>query len=294
MLEIHNDHIFSSGQILKKNNVDKIYYKTLSLKTNDQHVLEIFILHDLLKYHDPYLDFAQQLLSSLEVPTKIILFDLSGHGLSTGTRGHIDSVDEYIDDIKIILDSFPVSQTQKRLIISEGFSALLILDYIYANHEKVKGILSGVILAIPALKLKSLQNVVSQKTFTKYLPKMMERVRVPFVGFFTEKLLYKSFLRFNVDDPLVMKNGSLKMVQEIYGLSTRIRPMPYLFDLPFLFLLNNQDALLDIDLVKVFFKGLTGEKSQLLEYDESKGGAFLLEKSHEILGAVVLWIKQIF
>jgi hypothetical protein len=90
-----------------------------------------------------------------------------------------------------------------------------------------------------------------------------------------------------------MQNGSLQLVQEIYGLSQRIRPMPYLFDLPFLFLVNGKDALLDIPLVNTFFKGLSGEKSQIIEYDLLSSGALLLDDTEEKSGVIKSWLQTL-
>jgi alpha-beta hydrolase superfamily lysophospholipase len=292
MLETLSDVAISSGQISRPDK-NKIYFKTISTPSCEAFKYRIFILHDLLKYHDPYIDLARKLIIAIGAPVQIVLFDLLGHGLSTGTRGHIDNYHEYVSDIDLVLNSYDLSNEEQRFIISEGFSALLILDYIYSHHQMVKNKFAGIILANPAIKVKSLQNYLNKKELPSFVPKIFQRIRIPFITFSTQNLLRDSFLRYDKVDPLIMQNGSLKLVQEIYGLSQRIRPMPYLFDLPFLFLVNNQDVLLDIPLVKTFFKGLSGEKSQILEYDQVNSGALLLEDTEEISGVINSWLQSI-
>jgi lysophospholipase len=287
-----SDVVISSGQIARPDN-NKIYFKTISSLDSKKYKYRIFILHDLLKYHDPYIDLALQLISAIESPMQIVLFDLTGHGLSTGTRGHIDNYQEYVSDIDLVLNSYDLENEEQRFIISEGFSAILVLDYVYAHHQKVKSKFAGIVLANPAIKVKSLQNFLNKKELPSFVPKILQRIRIPFITFSTQDLLRDSFLRYDKNDPLIMQNGSLKMVQEIYGLSQRIRPMPYLFDLPFLFLVNNRDVLLDIPLVKTFFKGLSGEKSQIIEYDQVNSGALLLEDTEGISGVINSWLQSL-
>jgi pimeloyl-ACP methyl ester carboxylesterase len=233
-----------------------------------------------------------KLINSIDGPIQIVLFDLKGHGLSTGTRGHIESYHEYITDIDLLLNSFAFASEEKRLLISEGFSALLVLDYFYTHHQKVKEKFLGIILANPAIKVKSLQNYLNKKEFSSFVPKALKKIRIPFITFSTQSLLRDSFLRYDKVDPLIMQNGSLQLVQEIYGLSQRIRPMPYLFDLPFLFLVNGKDAL-DIPLVNTFFKGLSGEKSQIIEYDLLSSGALLLDDTEEKSGVIKSWLQTL-
>jgi len=293
MLTIHSDIEISSTQVAKSNGKDKIYVKTLSTLGASTFNFRIFILHDLLKYHDPYIEFARSLMQVIKGPVQIVLFDLIGHGLSTGTRGHVESYRDYVDDLGEVFKQYSYESEEHRLIISEGFSALLVLDYIYTHHQAVKNHLLGVILANPAIKVKTFQNYLAKKNIPAFFPKLVERIRIPFITFSSQDFLHDSFLRYEKDDPLIMQNGSLKMVQEIYGLSQRIRPMPYLFDLPFLFLVNNRDALLDISLVKIFFKGLSGEKSKLLEYDQVKSGALLLEDAEDIAGVIESWLQSL-
>ncbi|GEM_PF-3858232 len=126
--------VVSSGQIVSGQNF--LYYKRIENQLlKDKNLLEIVFVHSILGMHDTYLEFASSLLDTdNSLIGSVVLFDLRGHGLSSGPRVHVSSCKEYFDDIDSIANWLDEkSSVRKRVLYSFGTGAIVCLNY-FVNY----------------------------------------------------------------------------------------------------------------------------------------------------------------
>ncbi|MFC4402569.1 alpha/beta hydrolase [Gracilibacillus xinjiangensis] len=108
----------------------------------------IIIIHGAGEHSGKYRPFSEQCMKQ---DIAVVGFDLRGFGQSEGARGHINTFQEYIDDLHKLMewvstrfDGLPI------FLFGHSLGGLVVIRYsqIYANETK------GVILSAPALALR--------------------------------------------------------------------------------------------------------------------------------------------
>lgn len=77
-------------------------------------------------------------------------YDLRGHGMSPGVRGHCLRFGEYLDDLALIVAKAKVSEAAPLYLLGHSFGALVSCMYLL---ERPPGGVSGLVLSSPYFKL---------------------------------------------------------------------------------------------------------------------------------------------
>ena len=126
--EHKNDELWT-GNFPSLKGEQMIYYKSLRPKNNKH--LKILILHDFYDYHQRYLEMGYRLKELLAFPVELCWMDFKGFGLSAGTRGHIDHIDDLFEDSRQLLEKMKQEDHQVPLMVSgQGLGAMVALKLI--------------------------------------------------------------------------------------------------------------------------------------------------------------------
>ncbi len=69
-------------------------------------------------------------------------FDLRGHGRSPGQRGHIDSWDEFRDDLMAFFDAVvPEGSGLPRFLLGHSMGGVIVLDYCLRKQPQLEGLI---------------------------------------------------------------------------------------------------------------------------------------------------------
>ena len=97
----------------------------------------IAIAHGFGEYSGRYMNLVDYL-----APRGYVLcgFDLRGHGRSPGQRGHIDSWDDYREDLRSFLEWIPSWESDRpRFVLGHSMGAMVVLEYILRDSSGFAG-----------------------------------------------------------------------------------------------------------------------------------------------------------
>ncbi|MCO4792137.1 MAG: alpha/beta fold hydrolase [Bacteriovoracaceae bacterium] len=269
-LGIKNNRKIYTGFFPASRGNEKIYYKRSFPESElPKHFVHLIIIHDAGDYHGRYQFLADYMFRKMNDEIVVTWLDLKGHGLSSGTRGHLDDFDEYCEDLGTLMDKIPHPDSKiSNILVGNGMGALLALRYFQEYAHKIKTELSGLIISNPLIKLQidipkwgGFLMKGWQKTFT--------HVRFPyrFNGYdlCKDSVMAKAYN----SDPMINHQVSMGIIREIFNVSREIRTASYFLNIPTLFQVGEQNHLIDQNTVKLFYKGAPRSLSCFHSYERS-------------------------
>jgi len=190
-------------------------------------------------------------------------YDFRGHGRSEGKRGHVDSFDDYLDDlgqmIRIAKDHSP---GVKMFLLGHSLGGLIAPLY----AEKHAGDVDGLIASGPALREKMRISPVSAfmaKLFSGVLPTFTSGT-----GLDPNLLSHdKEIVRKYVEDPLVHKVATARWFTEYRRAQEETMLLADKFTLPCLIIQGGADGIVDPTVATELYRRVKGPDKTLKVYD---------------------------
>lgn len=271
---------------------EEIFYKIIKGHP-DSNSLPIILLHDLADYHlyqNKLLDYLQDYFKQ---ELTVGCFDYKGHGLSSGTRGHISELLDLTDDLFYFIEEvFPrfLKKSEKYFIVAPGLSGLCLLRLLQTKEEKILKHIRGLIFINPLIKIK----LGPPSWFYEKLEKWghyFAKVRFPLPK--SEEVENDlEIISKQGSDPLYLNSISLSFFRSILKESEILRKSSFFYDGPTLFLTSGQDVMADHDITNIFHKGLGKKYSTLTFYKEMKHDILNDENAKMAFDHLIEWIEK--
>lgn len=189
--------------------------------------------------------------------------DFRGHGRSGGNRGHTDSFDDYLADIRRLIqiakDGDPKAKT---FLLGHSLGGLIALDY----AEKPGSELAGLVVTAPPLRVK--MKVPSWKTS---LGKILSSIRPTFsmkTGLDPNLLSRdREVVKKYVEDPLVHGIATARFYTELLRAQDETVRAAEKLTLPCLIVQGGADGIVDPPATSDFFKRVASPDKTLKVYD---------------------------
>lgn len=260
---------------------DSLYVKSFIIENSSYHIL---FFHEIGEYHESYKRFASEIQNC---GLSISFVDLRGHGLSTGARGQIQSLESLERDLRYIHEYFEKKYpTQKIIIQGHGVGALIALDF-FTIFPKY----SALSLVNPLFKLKENSFLKLESKISKY--SFLNKIKVRH-GFDQDKIsLNKQVISRSKNDPLINKSISLSSIKVINQLIEKSKSNIYYVTKNTYVALGNEDQLVDLSTSELFIMSIP-KKTLKLKYYNGLGHEFFNEISaDQFYNDYVKWIKEI-
>lgn len=190
--------------------------------------------------------------------------DHRGHGRSEGKRGHIDSMGQYIDDLKkmvhIARTSMPAGM--KFLLLGHSMGGLMVLNFVQTYPDLADGVIASSPGLHPGMKVPVVKGSVA---------KILSRI-LPSLSFDNE--LDSSFLSHDAlvvsdydNDPLVHRSITARWFTEFLAAMELTRRYAADIQIPVLLQVAGDDRLVDAGASRHFYNSLTVKDKTLFFYD---------------------------
>jgi alpha-beta hydrolase superfamily lysophospholipase len=280
----------NSFSVISSTGNESIYIKEWKSKTNLEIKHHFIILHDICDHHGRYELLGKFLWDHFNGQVHITFMDFKGHGLSSGSRSYIENIDEYVDDLKGVIendDNYDI----KKIIIGQGLGGLVALSYIEANDDVARNRIGGIILSNPLLFLHLELHKIHDKAL-RSINKYAGKVRFPYHidgrEMTSDQLRYEDYN----SDPLINHYMSISLVEEVIRKSRKLLNYSYYLDVPVLMLLSKNDFLVNWEKCSLFLKGMPKKLSSERIYPHTLHDLFNEKNRDKVYTDIYNWVNE--
>ncbi len=234
---------------------ESLYLKFFGLEHNTQ----IILFHDIGEYHDRYQKFVDFCLLK---EVGVTLIDMRGHGLSSGTRGHVDSYEQLLEDYQKFWREYHSKYQDKFVLtLGHGVGALLSIMFLIDNVEIDGGILINPTISFRQSKTLKLEQFLGSASL---LGKIRVGLKLGGDDVTTEKNLSYDYNH----DPLVNRKVTLSMYKALLRLFEDIKKQSYYLNKPILYVMGLEDNVVDKELGELFASSIDSKIVSIKKYKD--------------------------
>jgi alpha-beta hydrolase superfamily lysophospholipase len=258
--------------------------------SNSENSKIVFILaHDLCQYHGTFKNFIDWSLKHIP-DLEIYSMDFGGHGLSSGTRGHIEDFENLVQDQYQFVNTISEIENKKYYFIGHGLGGLVFLDLYNRFGQKFKTKPSGIILTNFILNLDHLLFHL-KKIKNPQISKFLMHLRIGKV--FDSKLMsLKADNTISLEeDPLIHFSPTLKSISEVKKKAINIYQDAYYIDLPLMIGRSDNDSYINQNGMNYFVKGVKKELLFEKTYSNMRHDLYNEIESEMFFNDIKTWLK---
>ena len=245
----------------------------------------VVILHGFSEHGGRYLWLVDQLLRA---GWTVVAMDCRGHGQSGGRRAHVDSFDEYVNDLRSLLDELGAQGLKERpFLLGHSMGGLIATRYAQEKGDE----LAGLILSSPFFGENAGLGGVRQMTLrwtARLLPSMSLRLRYNPVHLTHDREVIEQYLA----DPLVSNTCTLRWLAEIRQAQQRAMDASDRVLLPMLLLTGTDDRVVSGEVNQQFFRQAATPDKLQNAYEGYYHEIFNEVGKSRALHDLVTWLEQ--
>jgi acylglycerol lipase len=235
-----------------------IFYRHMPVE--DQKA-QLVLAHGLGEHSGRYVNIFNRLIPA---GFSIWALDFRGHGRSQGKRGHIDTFDQYVLDLKSLIEKARQngSANSKLFLLGHSMGGLIALNYTERFSETIDGVVAsspglGLTVEVPAVK------AFVGKVMSSIWPGLSMGNELDASKISHDPDVVKAYL----DDPLVHDRVTARFFTEFMSAMDETNTNVSGINVPILMQVAGDDHLTDAQSAKTFFDRLDGPDKTLHVYD---------------------------
>ncbi len=195
-----------------------------------------------------------------------IAWDLRGHGRSTGRRGYVTALEEYLLDLTAVWTHYKSKVSPPVVLAGHSLGGLIALRYLQQYGNLLRP--AAVVISAPLIALK-VEVPAWKRAMAGVAARFFPTLSLP-SGLRPEDLTHDPVeARAYAEDPHVFKTATAGWFAAIQqGQIALWRAIPALAPYRFLFLLPEQDPVCDASVTKRFFGEIPTDSKKLISYPD--------------------------
>jgi alpha-beta hydrolase superfamily lysophospholipase len=214
--------------------------------------------------------------------------DLRGFGKSPDLKGHIDSIDIYIDDLHRLYQIIREENKGKKIFVV-GESAGALLGILLASLETED--LAGLACFSPAFKSRLKFSFLDYlKVYTALLYNPKKKFSMPFnAQMCTRDLNYQKFME---EDPAEHRVATARLLVETLKAQASAQALITKLDIPVLFLVAGEDRIVDPQAARKVFQGLKTPDKEIIEYPQMYHSLSIELEREKVFADILQWLEK--
>ena len=275
---------------------NQIYVRRREALVRDDSPITIFLFHDLTSYHGRFLNLIEWFQTQCP-HISFVMMDFLGHGLSSGTRGHIPQFDALATDVeklfKIVFHQFGKGDNEKWVALGHGMGALAVLDMMKRSDENIKNKIDRLVLSNFVLNFSSIPHEIEKQLLSKlaFFRETVAHVRPLEIFMAKEVLTHAKEQTAYMEDPLINRKPTY---QTLKSLSEKVRHVyqdAYFLDKPTLLLKSGGQYLHDNG-IESFSKGFKKELLVEKKYSNLKHDLYNEKENLLVFNDISEWVGK--
>ncbi|MEM1638464.1 MAG: alpha/beta hydrolase [Desulfurococcaceae archaeon] len=260
----------------------KVFYRCYFPKGNEDIVIGV---HGIAEHGGRYSHLGEYLSSN---GYGFCIMDLRGHGKTAEytEKGYVDKFEEFIYDLDSFISKI-IKQTGHTRVHLLGHSMGGLIAVYYAGYvgKNIKSLITSgaaVYLPIPIFTkiLLTLVNTIS--------PRSKAKLPINPAELSTDLETAKKY----VEDPLVVKNLTLRLLAELYSASKRVWKYIENINVPVLIMHGEKDRVVPVEASKRLYNALKVEDKQLVIFPEMKHEILNEKNKKLVLETILKWLNN--
>ena len=263
----------------------KIFYR--KFQASDERA-RLVVAHGLGEHSGRYGNVVNRLLPadySLWIP------DHRGHGQSGGKKGHVLNFEQYLLDLRLMVEMAreDLPQDRKVFLLGHSMGGLIALYFALQSPEMIDGVIAsspalGMAVEVPAVK-SILGNVMSFIWPGLLLSNELDATKIS-----RDASVVKAYQ----DDPLVHDRVSARWFTEIMSAMTEVNRQASRMQIPVLMQVAGDDHLTSAESSQRFFEDLAVADKTLYLYDDLYHEVYneLEDQRQKVLGDLESWLEN--
>ncbi len=220
------------------------------------------VTHGLGEHSGRYLPLAKHLA---DLGITLWMLDLRGHGQSGGKKGHVDAFDEYLEDVRYVLnlalDGKPAET--KCFLLGHSMGGLVAILFALEHQDQ----LDGLVISSPALGVSApvpAAKAIAAKILARCLPRLGIKNELDPQNISRDPQIVRQY----IEDPLVHDRVSTNWYVQFLKATEKALGRAADITIPILVQAAGEDRLVSTAAVKTFFEKLTISDRALYVYDD--------------------------
>ncbi len=248
----------------------------------------IVIAHGLGEHSGRYGNVVNRLVPA---NNSVWIADHRGHGQSGGKKGHVLRFDDYLQDLRLIVNMARegLPENRKIFLLGHSMGGLIALSFALQYPE----LIDGVIASSPGLGA-AFEVPMVQRTIGRIMSVIWPGLLLP-NGFDATKISREeSVVHTYLNDPLVHDKVSARWFTEIISTMAEVNRQASHIEIPVLMQVAGDDRLVSAESSMHFFKNLTVEDKTLHVYDGLYHEVYneLNEPRQKVLDDLTAWLAN--
>jgi len=246
---------------------------------------QIYLVHGFAEHYRRYDRFARQLNKA---GYTVHGFDLPGHGLSAGVRGHIDQFDQYIKTLDWFITNNPnhLNDTPT-FLFGHSMGGLIASHYCINQPNQFKGLILTSPLAgfggMFSLIGKGISKLVGRNDPSRSVPKALDPK-----GLTSIKTKWPEY----TSDPLRLNTISPSLFQGMLRWSELLLHNAKLLKLPLLVFYSRTDTVVSPEKVASFFRNSGPKDKQLIAFTDTGHEIIHDHTEEQMVQKSLAWLKE--
>ena len=214
-------------------------------------------------------------------------YDQRGHGRSDGPRCHVESFDEFLDDLGIVLAALRSDQPELPIsLVGHSMGGLVTLAFLAARKPRISSaVTSGAALALGAV---SPVRVALARVVRRVLPRLSIGSGIDPGGLSRDPLVVRRYLA----DPLIVRTMTTSLGAELLAAAPRTAARAGDVALPLLLLHGEADPICPVEGSRAFYAGLRAPGSALRVYPALRHEIFNEPEREAVWQDLLSWLEE--
>lgn len=268
----------------------QIYLKRVNALNAKGNLKTIFLFHDLASHHGRFTNLVKWFQAQYP-DVSFVLMDFAGHGLSSGTRGHIEHFNDLVDDLAHVFSLLDKKENEEWIALGHGVGALGLLEHANRFNDQLnlkidRYILSNFVLNFSSFVTNLQDKLLENASILRNVMKSTRPVEIYLPG---QVLSDTNEQRRYLDDPLIVRKPTYQSLQCINEKVRRLYQDAYFLDKPTL-LLKSESPYLFSNGMDSFSKGFKKELLTEKKYSNLKHDLYNEKDNTIVFRDIAQWI----
>lgn len=252
---------------------------------------QLLFLHGALGHGSRHTEMFEWFIRRSQGHMAVHALDFVGHGLSSGTRAYVKSFKHWVEDT---LQTYQMlAQGGSLTVMGHSMGGLIALKTVLEQEVRIPPNVGPLVLCNPCIRPQQVVDFPHVEKAFNAVADHLPLLRYPRVYKGADLVNDAASANAFETDPLIPSFITSQMAREIWYASQEVRPLSYFLKRPVLFLVSDQDVVVDRQATLLFTRGIDKRWVKVIEYQNVRHELLHETIRHRVWTDVATWLEAL-